>query len=458
MDAPRVVFDSQREAEFDRAFEWFDRLVDWDEVDDHCPVRSNAVYRSSVVLWMLVYQRLKPDKSLEATVKVLLETWPDLLPNNKRVTNKTLSHNTGGYARARKRLSTKTTRWFAEQITQSLVKATPPFFKNRRVYLVDGTTITLAPEPVLRREFPPASNQHGTSPFPVALLAMAHELSSGAALVPEVGAMYGENAVSETALVDRLFTQMPEDAIVLADAGFGIFAVACSARRAHRDFVMRLTQSRFKALRRQATRVSRQAQGVTTYELTWRPSLKERRSHPDLPADAVLPVHLHEIRLHDSLTLYLVTSLSDSAEELADLYHRRGDVEIDIRNFKVVLSAETIRARSVEMFHKELHLSLVSYNLVTQFRRQAADQAQLPPRRLSFKRVWTTFRTFLLSAMYTDPDRWRTKYQQALRYAMQDKLPNRPNRSYEREAYSKRPKSAQFKKRSPANDTQTRNL
>ena len=88
------------------------------------------------------------------------------------------------------------------------MEATPPFFKNRRVSLVDGTTVTLAPEAALRREFPPASNQHGTSPFPVALLAMAHELSSGAALVPEVDAMYGEQAVSETALVDRLFTQM----------------------------------------------------------------------------------------------------------------------------------------------------------------------------------------------------------------------------------------------------------
>jgi len=30
--------------------------------------------------------------------------------------------------------------------------------------------------------------------------------------------------------------------------------------------------------------------------------------------------------------------------------------------------------------------------------------------------VWTTFQTFLLSAIYTDSARWRTKYQQALRY------------------------------------------
>ena len=89
---------------------------------------------------------------------------------------------------------------------------------------MDGTTITLAPEPALRREFPPATNQHGVGVWPVALLVMTHELASGAALLPAVGAMYGEHAVSETALVREQFTQIPADGIALADSGFGIFA------------------------------------------------------------------------------------------------------------------------------------------------------------------------------------------------------------------------------------------
>ena len=52
-------------------------------------------------------------------------------------------------------------------------------------------------------------------------LVVAHELSSGAALIPSVGAMYGEQAVSETALARDLFVQIPDDGIVMADAGFG---------------------------------------------------------------------------------------------------------------------------------------------------------------------------------------------------------------------------------------------
>jgi hypothetical protein len=78
--------------------------------------------------------------------------------------------------------------------------------------------------------------------------------------------------------------------------------------------------------------------------------------------------------------------------------------------------------------------------------------AELPPRRLSFKRTWTTFRTFLLSAMFTDAASWRERYRLALHYAMRDRLPHRPGRSYEREAYGRRPKSTHFKKRKSKRD------
>ena len=152
------------------------------------------------------------------------------------------------------------------------------------------------------------------------------------------------------------------------------------------------------------------------------------------------------MQISEGLCLCLVTSLATEGAELADLSQHRYDVEIDILNFKVALGAETTRVKSVEMFEKELWISVTSDNLVCQFRRAAAKQAQLPERRLSFKRVLTTFTTFLLRKLFTTPGEWRRAFDQALHYAQQDKLPNRPNRHYEREAYHQRPKSAGFKK------------
>ena len=49
-----VPIDPQQEAEFDRALELLREFVDWTAADVEFPARGNAVYTTSVVLWMLV--------------------------------------------------------------------------------------------------------------------------------------------------------------------------------------------------------------------------------------------------------------------------------------------------------------------------------------------------------------------------------------------------------------------
>ena len=85
--------DASDDQDFDNAFKLLQSLVEFSDASELFPKRANAVYTASVVLWMLVYQRLKPDASLEAAVKHLIETKPDYLPNIKRVQQKTLSTN-----------------------------------------------------------------------------------------------------------------------------------------------------------------------------------------------------------------------------------------------------------------------------------------------------------------------------------------------------------------------------
>jgi hypothetical protein len=145
-------------------------------------------------------------------------------------------------------------------------------------------------------------------------------------------------------------------------------------------------------------------------------------------------------------TLCLVTTLPVNGEQAGEFYRRRYDVEHDIRDVKVTLETENIRAKSVAMVKKELLTSIVAYNLVIQFRRQAAAVAQLPPRRLSFKGVWDTFNSFLLTQPPCEAAEWTTRYEAALQIAARDKLPHRPGRSYPRQAHPRRPKSTKFMK------------
>jgi hypothetical protein len=398
---------------------------------------------------MMTLQRLGGGKTLEATVKDVLAHNRTLLPDNKRLRDGTLSETSGAYSGARTRLDLETVEFFANRVSDSLIAASPPWFEGRRAFLLDGTTITLPPTPELIEAFPPATNQHGESVWPVALLLMAHDLPSSCALPPEIGAMYGENNTSEAKLAHAIATRMPRGSIALADSGYGIFSVGHAMVGAGQSILFRFTKSRFKSLKRQATLVEK-FDGHATWRLHWTPSSKDRKSNPELPADAALDVLLHEVPLPDSKTLFLVTTLTVRSDQAGEFYAHRYDVEHDIRDVKVTLDTENIRAKSVAMVKKELLTSIVAYNLVIQFRRQAAKVAGLPPRRLSFTGVWNTFESFLLTQPPCLASEWMTRYEEALKIASRDKLPNRPGRSYPRRAHPRRPKSTKFMKNKTA--------
>ncbi len=201
--------------------------------------------------------------------------------------------------------------------------------------------------------------------------------------------MYGPHNTSEAALAKTMAQRIPVGDIVMADSGFGIFGVAYHLFHGGHPILFCMTKSRFKSVCRHAAWIE-DRDDRRTYQARWTPSAKERKTHAELPEDATLDVFLHEVPLENGELLYLVTTLPIASETAAQYYGRRYDVEHDIRDVKVTLNIERIRARTVDMVQKELLTSIVAYNLVVQFRRQAAALASVPPRRLSFTEVWDT--------------------------------------------------------------------
>jgi len=427
------------------AYELLKQWTDIGEADSFEELGPAAVYKTSVVLWLMLFQRLNPKSSLVDAVLHFVETAPDELKTNKRLREGSLSTKSGSYSDARHRLSLKAALWFEERVSSSIVNSTAPSFNGMRVFLIDGTTFTLAPVAELQKQYPPASNQHGQGVWPIAYVVLAHELSSGAALPPEIGAMYGPDAVSETRLAQSLMMRLPPSSIVMADAGYGIYSTAHHAHRNGHKFVLRLKKDRFNRIRKTAELVSSTANSKS-YRVKWTPSPKERATNPELPLDCVLPAMIHELKIGEG-SLYIVEDVGASTKQLRDLYWQRNDIEVDIRNIKLVIGTEEIRAQSKEMFLKEFALSMVAYNLTTQLRREAAKIGKCEPRELSFTGVWSVYRHMLQGIEVSDPNQWPERLDRALRYASQQKLPKRPGRSYPREAYARRPKTTHFQKR-----------
>ena len=416
------------------------------QFDPQLRTNSRMIYTKGVTLWMLILQRLGNSLSLEATVSQIITHDRDLLPDNKRVREGTLSENSSGYYNAKKNLPIESIHEFSSAVCDYLGRAGEPVFGSQRVFIIDGTTITLEPTPQLKRAFPPATNQYGESVWPVAMLMVANEMQSGCALLPQIDPMYGPKRSSEAEQARRIVRRLPENSVVMADSGFGIFSVGYHSTQAGHDILFRLTKSRFNALRKQG-RLIEEGPFHKSYSLTWQPSAKDRKSSPNLPSEAAIEVAIHEVELDNGTFLYLVTTLEIDATSAAELYSRRYDVEFDIRDLKVTMDAENILAQSVVMVKKELMTSVVAYNLIAQFRRQAAKLARVQPRRLSFKGVWLSFRDHLLLKEPENLSDWQDLYVVALISAGKRKLPNRSKpRSYPRRAHPRRPKSTKFMK------------
>ncbi len=350
--------------------EWqlFHKLLPASLLNDLDPKPPQAAYTPWVVTWLLIYQRLHGNATLNDAVAEFTLRFP-VQPHAdcKRRRERTLSSNTGAYSLARSRLDCRVLYWAAEHLFDSLVDTFAPCWRGRRAFRIDGSTLQLPPTRALRAAFPPASNQHGTSPWPILHLAVAHELASGLAVLPQLGPLYGPAAVSEIARARGLLARLPAGSILLADRNFGIFAFAHAAAQARHDVLLRLTQARFEALRKQA-----QPAGPGRWALLWRPSRWDRQRHADLAADAAVHGWLHEVRVSEQLTLWLFTTAEGTGAEMGSLYGHRLHVETDIGDLKGMLVLDEVRGRSVGMVVKELLAGVVAYNLANQVRRLAA--------------------------------------------------------------------------------------
>src|SRR6478609_1418475 len=133
------------EEELYSVYELLRKLTPEHELLQLAPLGPTAVYTTLVTLWMLTLQRLDGGASLSEVVKVVRTYSKNLLPNNKRVREGTLSKSSGAYSEARKRLPIAAAELFAKSVCHSLVDRSPSWFGDQRAYILDGTTITLSP-------------------------------------------------------------------------------------------------------------------------------------------------------------------------------------------------------------------------------------------------------------------------------------------------------------------------
>ena len=296
------------------------------------------VYNSSVVMGLMIGQRLHSNGTLETAVQELLGGLPECFCPNpcKRLEmwrqdgEWQPSSHTGAYNTARQELSLKLVEQSSDrmfpQLTEHIAGCLPGV--NRRAFFFDGTTVRLPHTEALREAYPPMANQHGKSHWPLVRMLVAHDAHTGLAMRPEWGPVNGSEAVSEQGLLEKPIDRLPSAAVVIGDANFGVFSVAWSVAQRSHPMLLRLTKARAQRL----AGAEPLRDGIDR-RITWKPSREDRRSHPELPADACVqgrPI-VSKVQPSDGsgpVLPALFTTLDDDQNQLIAMYGTRWNIGV----------------------------------------------------------------------------------------------------------------------------------
>ena len=111
-------------------------------------------------------------------------------------------------------------------------------------------------------------------------------------------------------------------------------------------------------------------------------------------------IQVREIQVHVDQPGYrtesftVVTTLTDSEkytkDDIAELYHYRWMVELDIEAIKTTMGMDILKCKTPSMVRKEMWTSLLAYNLIRRTMLQSARKANRSPRTLSFAAAMQT--------------------------------------------------------------------
>ena len=146
---------------------------------------------------------------------------------------------------------------------------------------------------------------------------------------------------------------------------------------------------------------------------------------------------------------YIVTTLLDPirypSEEIVNLYFKRWDVELFFRDIKIAMGMDILRCQTPEMIRKEILMNFIAYNCVRRLMYEAAEKAEIPVRKVSFKGSLQAIRSWSPQFNHENLGKAeRGKLLDDLYASMTDLLlPQRPGRSEPR-CRKRRPKAYQL--------------
>jgi hypothetical protein len=383
-----------RRARSTEAVEFFNVLTSaelLETTEAQLPEHRERLYPPTVTLSMFMRQVLEADGSCQKAVNgwAAQRAADGLSASSVR---------TGGYCRARQRLPLEMVRALTRETGRLLSdKALAQWlWRGRAVKLVDGTGLSMPDTPDNQAVYPQPNTQAPGVGFPLARLAMVICLATGAALDAAIGPHHGKGS-GELGLVRRLLEGFGPGDVMLADALYCNYFLIATLMAKGVDVLFEQNGARITDFRRG------QSLGKRDHIVRWPkpaapPEWMTREQYAQFPDE----ITLREVKVaHQVLVTTLLDHRRVSKDDLSQLYARRWNVELDLRNLKTTTGMDVLSCQTPEMNDKQLWVHLLAYNVIRLLMAQAASNAGVDPRDLSFKhavQLWTEWVARGLSA------------------------------------------------------------
>ena len=361
-----------------------------DAVEELLPDHRERVFPPTETLALFLEQAMQDDRSCQNIVnKSAIQRISNSLPH--------CSTHTGGYCRARQRLPLDMVSVLAQKVGRLVEQEQPSAWawRNRRVYIADGTTLTMPDTPANQHTFPQQRGQQPGLGFPICRLVGITSLQTGALINAAIGRFNGKGGDEQTLMRSIQHTFERGD-LVLADAYFTTYFFIADMQKEGVDVLMEQNGARRLSTDfRRGKRLGHTDHLIHIHKPKKRPYWMSEEIYDTAPDS----ITLREFKAGHKI---MVTTLSDSRRfakaELKVLYQSRWQIELDLRQLKDTLGMNILSCKSPGMVHKEIWVYLLAYNLIRLIMAQSALLADLLPRQLSFKhslQLWLHVTTYI---------------------------------------------------------------
>ena len=387
-------------------------------------------------IWGFLSQVLSDDHSCSAAVSRIIA--------HRAVGGlETCSPNTASYCDARGRLPTAVLRTLARRTARELQAGAADEWKwdGRSVFIADGSHVSMPDTPENQAAYPqPVVQQPGLG-FPLARVAVLLSLTTGAchdlAIAP-----YKGKGTGETTLLREMYDSLKPGDVVLADALFDNYFLACDLRQRGIDLVARLKYKRAGSQKLQC--------GSDADVLEWQRPNKPRgmtgeqyRRYPQSLLMRQVSVDARD-KNNRVKPFKVITTIRDAAvdgQQIGTLYERRWCGEVDIRSIKSTMPMDVLRCKTPEMVRKEIWAHLLAYNLLRTVMAVAAAESGIEPRQVSFKGAKQAVTAFAPKLEEAGPKKRRGLIDDLLAVVAYRRVGDRPGQ-WEPRARKRRPKPA----------------